>query len=92
MRYQDKGVFIIVQIPFQPFDMFCVQIVEMCIRDSLMPDEEAAFYDLIALYHFALQATIVEVFGMDCVDNEFFDCQLEWLYQWREQCEKYKQN
>ena len=42
-----------------------------------MPEEAAAFYDLIALYHFALQDTIVEVFGMDCVDDEFFDCQLE---------------
>ncbi len=59
---------------------------------DLMPEEEAAFYDLIALYHFALQATIVEVFGMDCVDEELFDCQLEWLYKWREQCEKYEWN
>lgn len=24
--------------------------------------------------------------------KEAFDCQLEWLYQWGEQCEKYKQN
>ena len=65
-----------------------------CLRiySDLMPEEEAAFYDLIALYHFALQATIVEVFGMDCVDDEFFDCQLEWLYKWREQCEKYEWN
>lgn len=54
---------------------------------SLSKAEIAAFYDLIALYHFALQATIIEIFGMDCVDNEFFDRQLSWLYKWREQCE-----
>ena len=34
MRYQDKGVFIIVQIPFQPFDMFCVQIVGRLVQEK----------------------------------------------------------
>jgi len=46
------------------------------------------FYDMIALYHFALQATIIEIFGLDCVDDAFFDRQLDWLYKWREQCAK----
>ncbi len=46
------------------------------------------FYDMIALYHFALQATIIELFGPDCVDDTFFDRQLDWLYRWREQCAK----
>ena len=55
---------------------------------SLTKAEMEAFYDLIALYHFALQATIIEIFGLDCVDNEFLDRQLEWLYKWQEQCEK----
>ncbi len=55
---------------------------------SLTPAEIASFYDLIALYHFALQATIIEIFGMDCVDSAFFDRQLKWLYGWQEQCEK----
>jgi Ser/Thr protein kinase RdoA (MazF antagonist) len=45
-----------------------------------------AFFDLIALYHFALQATIIEMYGIDCVDNVFLDKQLDWLYRWREQC------
>ncbi len=44
------------------------------------------FYNMIALYHFALQATIIEIFGLDCVDDAFFDKQLDWLYRWREQC------
>jgi hypothetical protein len=38
---------------------------------------------MIALYHFALQATIIEIFGIDCVENAFFDRQLAWLNQWR---------
>lgn len=55
--------------------------------NSLTKAETDAFYDLIALYHFALQATIIEIFGLDCVDHEFLDRQLGWLYQWREACD-----
>lgn len=55
---------------------------------KLTQEEIRAFYRLIALYHFALQATIIEVFGLDCVDSDFFDRQLEWLYRWREQCQE----
>ena len=47
-----------------------------------------SFYDMIALYHFALQATIIEIHGIDCVDSTFLDNQLEWLYKWQEQCER----
>lgn len=54
---------------------------------SLTKAETDSFYDLIALYHFALQATIIEIFGIDCVDSEFLDRQLRWLYKWKEQCE-----
>lgn len=57
-------------------------------HSSLTETEIASFCDLIALYHFALQATIIELFGMDCVDNAFFDRQLKWLYQWQEQCKE----
>lgn len=52
--------------------------------------EIESFYDLIALYHFALQATIIEIFGIDCVENEFLNRQLKWLYKWQEQCMKEK--
>lgn len=55
---------------------------------SLSKAEIESFYDLIALYHFALQATIIESFGIDCVDNEFLDRQLRWLYKWQEECKK----
>ena len=54
--------------------------------NSLSQAEIDAFFDLIALYHYALQATIIEMCGLDCVDNNFLDKQLDWLYKWREQC------
>ena len=48
--------------------------------------EIRAFYKLMALYHFSLQATIVEIFGLDCIDEAFIDKQLDWLYCWKEEC------
>lgn len=54
--------------------------------NDLSQQDMDAFYDRIALYHFALQATIIEIFGIDCVDNAFLDRQLKWLYKWQEQC------
>jgi Ser/Thr protein kinase RdoA (MazF antagonist) len=53
--------------------------------NSISQIEINAFFDFIALYHFALQATIIEMYGLDCVDNAFLDKQLDWLYRWREQ-------
>ena len=47
-----------------------------------------AFYDLIAIYHYQLQATIIEIYGLDCVDENFLDKQLDWLMRWCEQCSK----
>lgn len=41
------------------------------------------FYEFIALRHFQLQATIVEIYGLDCIDEGFIDKQLEWVKQWR---------
>lgn len=49
--------------------------------------EIGSLFDMIALYHFALQATIIEFLGLDCVDHVFFDRQLDWLLKWKEQCE-----
>lgn len=54
---------------------------------TLSDMELKAFYDLIAIYHYQLQATIIEIYGLDCVDNKFFDKQLDWMMRWREQCE-----
>lgn len=54
---------------------------------TLSDTELKAFYDLIAIYHYQLQATIIEVYGLDCVDEKFLDKQLDWLMRWRGQCE-----
>lgn len=48
--------------------------------------ERMAFFDCVALRHYRLQATILELFGLDCVDGAFVERQLDWLLRWREQC------
>ena len=53
---------------------------------SLSREEKEAILDLLAVYHFQLQATIIEIYGPDCVDDEFLDNQLDWLYRWKAQC------
>jgi ribosomal protein S18 acetylase RimI-like enzyme len=53
---------------------------------SLSKEEIAAFYDMIAVYHFQLQATMMEIHGYDCVDTNYFDKQYDWLMKWKEQC------
>ena len=45
-------------------------------------------YDMIALYHFALQATVIEFTGLEQFTDAFFDRQLDWLLRWGEQCEE----
>jgi len=54
---------------------------------TLSQNEIAAFHDLIAMQHFAAQATIMEIFGNDCLSDKELDEQLGWLYEWRKQCE-----
>lgn len=58
-------------------------------RHNTMSDAEvAAIDDLLAVYHFQVQATVIEIFGLDCVDEAFLDEQLDWLLRWREQCRR----
>jgi len=49
--------------------------------------EVDAFNYLIAIQHFLTQATVMEIFGHNCLNDSELDYQLEWLYRWREQCE-----
>jgi len=49
---------------------------------KLTRTETASFSDWIAIRHFQLQATILELYGIDCIDEAFIDRQLEWLTQW----------
>lgn len=50
-------------------------------RDLTM-EEKQSFYAWVAVRHFQLQATIVEIYGLDCIDEKFIDKQLDWLKQW----------
>lgn len=55
-------------------------------ENHISQEEADSMCDLMALYHFALQATIIELYGLDCVSSEFLDKQLDWLYKWEAQC------
>jgi len=57
-------------------------------HQTLSNAELVAFDDLIAVRHYQLQATIIEINGLDCVDEGFLDEQLDWLMKWKNQCEK----
>lgn len=49
---------------------------------ELTSEEKESFYAWVAIRHFQLQATIVEIYGLDCIDEKFIDMQLEWLNEW----------
>jgi len=53
--------------------------------NSLSQAEINAYHALIAIQHFSTQATVMEIFGLDCIDGTDMDNQLEWLYRWRKQ-------
>jgi len=55
---------------------------------TLSKEEMEALYDMIAVYHFQLQATMMEICGYDCVSFYFFDKQYDWLIKWKEQCQR----
>lgn len=51
-----------------------------------LTDKEAATLPaLIALQHFSTQATIMELFGLDCFSHQNMDDQLFWLERWNRQ-------
>ncbi len=49
---------------------------------TLTDAELKAFYYLHPIYHFQLQAIIVEIYGVDCNDEHFEDNQLDWIGGW----------
>ena len=53
----------------------------------LSSEEILSFYDWVAIRHFQLQATILEIYGIDCIDENFIDSQLYWLNKWQEKTE-----
>ena len=55
---------------------------------ALSREEIRSFPYWVAIRHFQLQATIVEIYGPDCIDEAFIDGQLYWLNQWEENIER----
>ena len=51
---------------------------------KLSDEEILSFPYWVAIRHFQLQATILEIYGVDCIDEEFIDGQLYWLNKWLE--------
>jgi Ser/Thr protein kinase RdoA (MazF antagonist) len=49
---------------------------------KLSREEIQSFPYWVAIRHFQLQATILEIYGMDCIDEGFIDGQLYWLNKW----------
>ena len=55
---------------------------------TVSPEEKISFFDWVAIRHFQLQATILEIHGINCIDEKFIDYQLYWLNKWMELQEK----
>jgi len=51
---------------------------------ELSSEEICSFPYWVAIRHFQLQATILEIYGVDCIDEGFIDRQLDWLNKWQE--------
>lgn len=54
---------------------------------SLTEEEIKAFYYFHVIYHYQVQATIVEIYGIDCNPDDFEDKQLDWIKQWMKKAE-----
>ena len=51
---------------------------------TLSREEKLSFPYWVAIRHFQLQATILEIYGVNCIDEGFIDGQLSWLIRWQE--------
>jgi Ser/Thr protein kinase RdoA (MazF antagonist) len=51
-------------------------------------EEIHAIYDFIAIRHYQLQAQIIDLYGLSCIDKAFIDNQYKWLMKWHELCER----
>lgn len=77
-------------------DYFHLRIEDMSVTEQVFHDfvtgyarfmnlsqaDKETLKDWIVIRHFQLQATIVEMYGIDCIDGAFIDRQLEWLKSW----------
>ncbi len=51
---------------------------------TLSREEIDSFPYWVGIRHFQLQATILEIYGVDCIDEGFIDGQLYWLTKWQD--------
>lgn len=58
---------------------------------KLSREKTLSFPYWIAIRHFQLQATILEIYGMDCIDEGFIDGQLYWLKKWQETMDGFRE-
>ncbi len=58
---------------------------------KLSREEILSFPYWVAIRHFQLQATILEIYGMDCIDESFIDGQLYWLNKWQETMDEFRE-
>ena len=56
---------------------------------KLSREEILSFPYWVAIRHFQLQATILEIYGVDCIDEGFIDGQLYWLNKWQEAMDEF---
>lgn len=54
---------------------------------KLSREEILSFPYWVLIRHFQLQATILEIYGIECIDEGFIDGQLYWLTKWQEAME-----
>ena len=55
---------------------------------TLTKEEIESFYFFEAINHFQLQATIVEIYGVDCNEDDFEEKQLDWIRRWLQRAKK----
>ena len=68
-----------VQTTREVYARFLMGYAQTC---PLSHTERRSFYDWVAIRHFQLQATMIEIYGIDCMDEKFVDMQLDWLKNW----------
>ena len=58
---------------------------------KLSHEEILSYPYWVAIRHFQLQATILEIYGIDCIDEGFIDGQLYWLNKWLEEVPEFSE-
>ena len=58
---------------------------------ALSREEILSFPCWVAIRHFQLQATILEIYGIDCIDEAFIDGQIYWLNKWQEAMDRFSE-